>query len=539
MYQPPPQNASPSPKPISNRKLRKPHFVRAQQAWKNLRATFSVLEDSNLLRYQRVLGLGGFGLVQLWQMYKADGSPDRNVAVKITTAPGQKSRVESMKNEIWWSKASGIREAFYNTLNILTYHELLQLFKGCEHLVQLVDIPDDIAKAMDINNEFADTAPIMIMEELGRGSLYDLLTRMVNAVRTNILAQSDYKIIEYIPSRVLWRIFLCLTRACIGMAYPPVLDGSDQSTKIRETVKPGMVARKIVHMDIDPQNIFVSELDTATFDAEHSHVPVVKIADYGCMTEWHDEWDDRTKLSMLWGKHDYKAPEQFDSNRALTPNAIGTQTNIWGIGITMYNLISHRYIRRNTREARYRLVLNGTSMVRTYGWRLLASTDEPIIADYRNADLELRELAARCMCEDPWQRPTLSELHDRCIANINKGNDDAVAAAMGLFPGSLPFVPGAPPPNPFMEDESYTKRRPLGQPEPDELLVKFYRDYFLDAPPVTDPYEDYWSKPPVPDEEEPPPLIVPPPPPPAALVHAQSVRDESAPKDQANTNKSI
>ncbi|KAJ8127693.1 hypothetical protein O1611_g5941 [Lasiodiplodia mahajangana] len=66
-----------------------------------------------------------------------------------------------------------------------------------------------------------------------------------------------------------------------------------------------------------------------------------RIADYGCMVEWDDNWPKKQKLRSLWGKPAYKAPEQFRPN-CLIEGALGPHTNVYQIGQTMHDLLTLR-----------------------------------------------------------------------------------------------------------------------------------------------------------------------------------------------------
>jgi len=87
-------------------KLRTPRFLDAQAAWKRIKGNFFWFERSGGMQYVRVLGHGGFGLVQLWELYNSDGSFRRSVAVKGLIRPTGENNVRAQRNEIFWSKVS-------------------------------------------------------------------------------------------------------------------------------------------------------------------------------------------------------------------------------------------------------------------------------------------------------------------------------------------------------------------------------------------------------------------------------------------------
>ncbi|GAW25638.1 putative serine threonine protein kinase protein [Rosellinia necatrix] len=285
---------------VQTRHLRKRRFQDAKRAWKRIHGTLLPCQEAGYMRYRSVLGFGGFGVVQKWDVNKPNGTFDRTVAVKGLVNSWEPSRIRALKREVWWMKQ----------------------FRGSEHLVQLVDLDPKLTGALEINREASDDIdPMIAMEELGRGSLALLIKRMLHMRKANSDLPEEFRAMEYIPNRALWHIFLCLTRACIGMAYPSSTREANSDGSIRESmhnIPPGVEPRKIVHCDIDIQNTFIADPEPsmrggptaipAEPGSEHIYNPVIKIADYGCMVEWDDNWDTQTKLESLWGKRSYKAP---------------------------------------------------------------------------------------------------------------------------------------------------------------------------------------------------------------------------------------
>ncbi|KAI1752186.1 kinase-like protein [Xylaria castorea] len=459
--------------PPSTRQLRKKRFQAPQKAWKNLRALLKSFEEEKYMKYNSVLGFGGFGLVLDWDILKPDGSRDRSIAMKTVVDKDHKSTVDSLKREIWWTKR----------------------FTGSEHLMQLVDLDERVTKAANINDENTIGIPNISMEKMGRGSLKLLMHRMKCSKAWNPTApESSTRLMEYIPNRTLWHIFLCLTRAVIGMAYPANDPLSRKGHSIRETTQGLMAyydAENLVHSDIDVGNVFIADPKDCPPDGEHRWAPVIKIADYGCMVDWVDDWSAEQKLKSLWGKDAYKAPEQF-SPRCFDFNALSALTNVYQIG----------QMQRTVRGAEFR----------TYGWRVLPDPDYGIDDDWLNVDVELRELIVGCMADQASDRPgprALEHMITTRIAALAKQAAEAAkpnlnpeasefvpgqAPKMGLNPESKEFVPAQKPQRPPNIGNFYKNRVPSGQVEPDWLLDKFYNDYFVDIWNEHDMYKDHWSK---------------------------------------------
>lgn len=113
------------------------------------------------------------------------------------------------------------------------------------------------------------------MEYFQRCELNELLVRVNESVSNNATLPDNEKKLEYIPSRILWRLFLCrelfaltgmlststdkrlsiitVTKACVGMAYPPPQYYGRPDT-YREVIIPDQDPELIIHFDMHPLN---------------------------------------------------------------------------------------------------------------------------------------------------------------------------------------------------------------------------------------------------------------------------------------------
>ncbi|KAI0513053.1 kinase-like protein [Xylaria bambusicola] len=456
--------------PVNTDKLRSHRFKARQRAWKRLCKELEPLVRAGEIRYNTVLGAGGFGLVQKWttNQPKINGR-NRTVAVKTSVQAEKETCLMALKREIFWMKK----------------------FTGCEHLVQLVDLPNKTTTLENVNNENCPGIPIIVMEEFGCGSLDLLINRLFDVRGMNLKVPDESaatRVLQYIPNRALWMI-----RAVIGMAYPPEDPESRKGKVIRESmndVKPGTRPSRIIHSDIDVFNTFVgySNKDEVQArqeaDSEHVWHPIVKIADYGCMVRWDYNWNRETKKASLWGKADFKAPEQFDPD-----GQFGTHTNIYQVGQIMHDLITLTPVDYNHRKMMR--IDTQFGRVWTYGGRLLEfpSENRRIRHNWINVDHELRELVALCMAVDPIERPTVDHLETICVSRIAKMDLVNRQVKLGQVPESPVWVAESP------DDavQRYKQRVPHGQVEPDTLLTKFYNEYFLEDWETHDKYEEYWA----------------------------------------------
>ncbi|KAI1328703.1 kinase-like domain-containing protein [Xylariaceae sp. FL0255] len=468
---------SPPPK-LRASALQEPSFKRAQQIWKELNDRFGV---HSYVKYQKVLGFGGFGMVQQWSTFNLDGTKGEDIAVKGTTDDA--ALISGLQDEIYWTK----------------------IFKNSEHLMQLRDIPlhpstiDLYEKLLtrDIsvwqNNE-NHPQPVMVMEVMRHGALAQLIHR-VSTARTYYnprTSRNEDKLVEFIPNRILWRLLLCMVRSCLGMAFPEPTNVPQQPSGsamgiipkpplYREEFRSDIPPRPIVHFDLDVQNVFLGEIDISGVDQEHNVFPISKIADYGLMVYWQDSWTLVQKdMYSSGGKAPYKAPEHLSRGRLNEAGIYGPQTNVWGVGLTLFSCITLTFDFDNAPGASKGRTLSGSGRyITTYGHALLGSpASGPLPASYADVDLELRETVARCLHSNHLERPKLDELLKICLRNI--ASDDRYA------PASAP-APAAGQPN-----REYELRPRLGQVESNALLWRFTNDYFLNAAPPQDAYEPHW-----------------------------------------------
>ncbi|KAI0880225.1 uncharacterized protein GGS22DRAFT_175473 [Annulohypoxylon maeteangense] len=106
-----------------------------------------------------------------------------------------------------------------------------------------------------------------MMECLENGSLYKFAKKRME------LDEHD------LPNRMLWRLLLCLIRACIGFAYPP---RGLQPGRNLEEIPTANIERAypadLVHGDMHSNNILFAEYEPESFP-EHSLVPTLKTID--------------------------------------------------------------------------------------------------------------------------------------------------------------------------------------------------------------------------------------------------------------------
>ncbi|KAI1448573.1 kinase-like domain-containing protein [Annulohypoxylon stygium] len=433
------------------------------------------------LKYEKVLGHGGFGMVQLWSIRDEKGHPtSQQVALKFPIRELTPNRIIEAQNETRY---------------------IGSIFHGLEHTIQLVEVEQKTVKSHKdklTNNPNVDS-PILVMEALGV-NLFQLITwvnesrlwyeQNVNKKKSVTEEVYNRHKLGYIPNRVLWLMFSCLLKGVVGMAYPPhdsnfyaPMNNNHLKNPTKEVIPPRGADNKIpepstlIHFDLDPQNVLVGDLD----GDEHSKIPKLKIGDFGLMLRWGEGWSNRAKLQRIGrGKRYWLAPEQIDTNMVTDPKYhIGWELNVWAIGVIMFNLMTlqHPESRRGWETQRRFVRLPGRELIiNTYGWWLLPPATNHALAGY---DVRLRQLICRCMAHETYDRPSLSEIWEAIDAGLAYSSEREMENPQWVSDHTV----GGP---------SYD---PMKQPPLDthELTAKFFQDYFADPPPKPDPYEGKWS----------------------------------------------
>ncbi|KAI0467655.1 kinase-like domain-containing protein [Xylaria cf. heliscus] len=186
--------------------------------------------------FVRRLGLGSGAVALLFKEVEreAPGPKTRNVVVKFAFSEYEyrnQQADDEIENERKW----------------------LTMLQGAEHIVRVLGHEVDRSKV---------PRPVLVLEYVEYGSIQDLCKRMTVH---NVDA----------PNRVLWSMFLCLIRACIGFAYPPWENGEQETIPADGNKKPS----SIIHNDLHDENVLIGEL--MLDGIEHKHTPILKVIDFG------------------------------------------------------------------------------------------------------------------------------------------------------------------------------------------------------------------------------------------------------------------
>jgi len=156
-----------------------------------------------------------------------------------------------------------------------------------------------------------------------------------------------------------------------------------------------------------------------------------------------------------YGKAGWKHPEQwtaewdaYNGDPTLDPRCTiagqySEKSNIWQIGMSMWNLMTKHY-GRSPPVAKLRTFRCVDGVVRrayTHGWEV----DLPAIQPH--FPRMLRQAVKHCLMYSPADRPTLAQLELLCRNQLRRADAAITAGGLGFAAGF--FAPGAPiPPRP-------------------------------------------------------------------------------------------
>ncbi|KAI1090326.1 hypothetical protein F5B19DRAFT_494488 [Rostrohypoxylon terebratum] len=243
------------------------------------------------------------------------------------------------------------------------------------------------------------TGPFYTMEYIPFGTLEQFYKRV-------------WKDNQVLPNRVLWSIFLCVIRSCIGMAYPP--KGPDIEL---ERVRPDEEMSGICHYDMLDGNFMFGDIAGGPeWVQEHDKFPPLKIIDFGRAIEdpelyavppdEEDIYDDQFDVPL--GLPNFRV--EGLRNRA-------NDDNIRDAGVLMARLVSGKtFIGSDEAQARATIV------------------NKAIRPDL---EYDLRFMIIRCLAVDPRNRPQLEEFQTWIDNGVfNRPADHYGPAGQGSGPES-------------------------------------------------------------------------------------------------------
>ncbi|KAI0023920.1 hypothetical protein F4780DRAFT_776150 [Xylariomycetidae sp. FL0641] len=268
-----------------------------------------------------------------------------------------------------------------DTYNIAAQREfdMLERLRGAQHIVQLVG-----PGRAEVNGRL-----VIVMEFVGHGTLRAMLERFQDRGRG-------------VPERILWCIFLCLTRACIAMSFPP--RGAENEPVQRETPPPGREpTTSICHNDMHFENVMIDEIVLG--DPEHSVVPLFKVIDFGVATALQEDMGSFGEAS---------SPAYGDE--AIAYDGDAWEANILSVGELMSGLAIGEDVLGATTGRSVTLLATGTSG--SSAVPPVFTTRAPAELDAAPVSAALRGLVARCLAAAAEERPGREELLEACEAAV-------------------------------------------------------------------------------------------------------------------------
>ncbi|KAI2468300.1 kinase-like protein [Annulohypoxylon bovei var. microspora] len=230
--------------------------------------------------------------------------------------------------------------------------DILTKLRGGMHIVQIVDIQDNPLQRHNLAGEW------LILEWVPNGTFGDFISK---AARRGT---------QRLPNRLLCRIFLCLVRSCIGMAWPRHRPGDRTELEFPYL---GFQPGNLQHNDMHLKNVVLGEFLP---HVEHGFTPIIKLIDFGLTRETDG-----------------------------VPTAV--QQNIFAIGVLMVKLITidpNTYVRPQGLDP-FMIRFNGEN-IQTQANAIFTPQGYPL----PGLDDWLAYLVAICLASDPHQQPTLQKL---------------------------------------------------------------------------------------------------------------------------------
>ncbi|KAI8623297.1 kinase-like domain-containing protein [Xylariaceae sp. FL1651] len=329
-----------------------------------------------------------FARSKIWQYERALGNGAYGVAVLLRQPDHVKGR----------GKRVVLKRALRNGAAELRHEILvLKMLRGSSHSAQMLACCEDLAAfAIPGRSIFGLTSQISTLLSRVKRLFYSppnlqtvfrtlrelegpaiLQEYVENGTLTDLQERMKVKDI-HLPNRVLWRFYLCLVRACVGLAYPP--HRPEGSTPVLETIPTdGTPPGDLLHGDIAGRNIMIGDGFQELF--EHWLTPELKMIDFGNARE--------------------------SENRGEGP-----RENIYRVSIELLRLINRGPVQ--TRAPRYVSVFNG---IETAATCILPVNGVPTFPKLCPV---LRDLLVEALSTNKANRPTLQQMLQRTEQAVHK-----------------------------------------------------------------------------------------------------------------------
>ncbi|KAI0878149.1 hypothetical protein GGS24DRAFT_487448 [Hypoxylon argillaceum] len=297
----------------------------------------------------------------------------------------------------------------------------LEMLRGAEHIVQLVPFADCSLNLPGISNGESTYQSSLRRAERSYQALDsqedinadgNIITREPLRVRRcptfaleHLPNGTFHAVLDklwmqqaLIPNRMLWRIWLCLVRQCVAMAFPPNIPPQSYNGQIeRERIDPDREYYTLTQNSSHIDNFLFGSQSSWSPDIDHDPgVPVVKLIDFGRG----------------------RADNAIDYVRAGLPNPFefGSRTNLWGAAsVMMYLCLPYE---DDDRLEQLEEPVLYEYMGRYRSVEILTVAPQPL-REARIIDIRLRDQLVRCLAAEMSDRPSLRQALDAAETEVN------------------------------------------------------------------------------------------------------------------------
>lgn len=320
------------------------------------------------LQYLGLAGVGRHGGALLFNERGDDGRPSRKIIVKYSLT---QEADWDLQNEAHW-------------LNVL---------KGAEHIVEIITLP---GATVDVTG--TGKRPTVALEFIPHGTIHQFLERFITyyyQVReppSNLL----------MPTRFLWRLFLCFVRQIVAMTWPPQGKNPDIPDQ-REIIKPGEPVVALTQNSSHFNNFVFG--NSMMGDVDHHQTPILKMIDFG-----------RGRIENSY--------EQ------------AYLTNLWGAAYNIACMALPYEDRDALRGRPHDYFLREPITIGEHVTSVITTEAPMAFTSLQQIDWKLRDTVARCMASNDSFIPTLPELLRICEDAV----DNRRIADFDLVPAPNPFL---------------------------------------------------------------------------------------------------
>jgi serine/threonine protein kinase len=201
-------------------------------------------------------------------------------------------------------------------------------------------------------------------------------------------------------------------------------------------------AAGIIHRDVKPQNLFVVR--------RASGAESVRVLDFGLAKAIiaTPNMQQLTQMGAVMGTAQYMAPEQL-----RTGSPVDARTDIWGLGVTLFRLLTRQYPFPGTNPA-------------VVAAAIVARDPVPIRSVRPEVPDAVAAIIERCLAKDPARRFQSVDELAYVIEQARMAMAPLTASQSFVLPSPLQAIPHAPASQSFVPSHSFAHPQPQPIPTP-------------------------------------------------------------------------